>query len=436
MASVFARAGYLLLALGAAAFVLGAACGRGPVGDDQVTVHLELVPEAERPEFLLLSWFDDRGIRFENQRVPAAGQLPPEGRRLGTVMVVLDPAGGSERRVVVRGLRGQSVVCEAAARIPLPAEKAVTINLRSGRRSDTDGDGVPDEIDNCPGIFNPAQQPCLPASDGGVDTAGPHTDGSQPDTNPDRQPEGQPDTALQTDAAADVPSDSAPDMGASEVAGPPADSSPDGPAEGGLPTCVPEISWEADFDRDPTQLDLDQDGVKDWMIRGGGIFPAAELEGGLWRASGGKPLDTNPKNDFARRTLVFVRFQSTDVVRDGALGPLFWINLDGSAPRYAALLAGLKHEAAGGQTLTLFGIEAGQQKSLATFSGFPDRLIEIHLDIDPPARSVDLWVEGVYRGRYGIPNSGAPNGNAWATLYNEGGPAAYDHVRVQICRPP
>jgi hypothetical protein len=82
-------------------------------------------------------------------------------------------------------------------------------------------------------------------------------------------------------------------------------------------------SWVFAFSSDPTVYDGNGDGIFDWTVRGGGVFPSSELDGGAWWSAMGTPLDTRPLDDFSKRVIVDVRFLSTAVV-GGARGRPGW----------------------------------------------------------------------------------------------------------------
>src|SRR5271166_3476781 len=93
------------------------------------------------------------------------------------------------------------------------------------------------------------------------------------------------------------------------------DAAPDAPPEGGYPypSCAATRVWSLVLDVDPTQLSWSGDGGPQWVLRAGGAFPVAELDGGVWTSAGGPVLDTRPLDPFPSRTLVDVRMRSLAV---------------------------------------------------------------------------------------------------------------------------
>ena len=115
-------------------------------------------------------------------------------------MLYPDPGQASELRIQARALQGTTVVGEGVTKavVVVGAQTSALVTLQPGAMLDTDGDGVPDAIDNCPQLPNPDQGPCQ-AGDGGLD-AGPDAprdasgdgpplpDGPALDSSPDSPP--------------------------------------------------------------------------------------------------------------------------------------------------------------------------------------------------------------------------------------------------------
>jgi hypothetical protein len=192
--------------------------------------------------------------------------------------------------------------------------------------------------------------------------------------------------------------------------------------------------WALGFDSDPTQIDRDGDGVLDWVVRGGGAFPSAELRGGVWSSPSQTVLDSRPMDDFASRTVVDVRMRSVGVPTS-AYGAVFWINLNEGGSAFSALFVNVSLQAGGGQTLSLYGKKGNTEASLASFPDLPETMMDIHLDIDPGALTVALSANGAPLGRYAIPVTGAPNADHFATLLAWSGSAEFDSVRMERCPP-
>ncbi|MFZ5788096.1 MAG: DUF2341 domain-containing protein, partial [Acidobacteriota bacterium] len=142
--------------------------------DAPSTIILEIRAEAGVMPLdeIRLSVLVPSGVAVSAQRLPAAGapSLPGE--------VVLYPKESGVVRLWARGLRGGASVGDGATQATAEPGKQVraTLTLKAGALPDTDRDGIPDAVDNCPAIANPSQGACpgqgdLPRPDRGLDVA-------------------------------------------------------------------------------------------------------------------------------------------------------------------------------------------------------------------------------------------------------------------------
>jgi hypothetical protein len=217
-----------------------------------------------------------------------------------------------------------------------------------------------------------------------------------------------------------------------------ADAESDAEAEseeaGGPPSCVARKRWAFGFDSDPTLYDGDHDGVYDWVARNT-VFPTTELDAGVWRSASPVALDTRPLDDFDGRVLVDVRMASRTVPPSNR-GAVFWINLDENAAAFSALFASLALQVDGSQTLTMFGKSSGSiETELGAFAGLPAGFIDLHLDVDPAARTVAVWISGSLQGQLTFPATDVPNGDRFATLISWSGVSEFDSVDIRRCEP-
>jgi hypothetical protein len=237
---VSSRRVLLLLAL--------AGCGsRAPEPAARLLVVFELAAPAPAPEFLRVTWVGDEMV-FKTGRVPASGKLAVHGTQLGTFEIGVRQT-GTVRTVVAQGVVGDTVVVEGAGRTVTPVEAGqdnkIIVRLLTGRLSDDDGDGVPDSVDNCPAVPNPAQGRC-------ADAAAP-----PPDARP-----ANPDAAIDraADAAAIPDGPPAPSDARADVPLPPADLPPALTARGGHCTidqeCESDHCAEGRAGRFCTDLDM------------------------------------------------------------------------------------------------------------------------------------------------------------------------------------
>jgi hypothetical protein len=259
------------------------------------------------------------------------------------------------------------------------------------------------------------------------------------DAHHEQSPESGPEASI-LDGARDAssPVDAMSDIRSPPDVGPPAtDSAPPvdaHAADSGSLACDNPKVWILGFDSDPTLVDSDHDGVFDWVVRNATTFPVAELSAGIWHSTTGIVLDSRPMDPFSSRTVVDVRMQSLSVPASGR-GAVFWVNLNENQPAFSALFVNVMLEAGGGQTLALYGKVGTTETVLASFTNLPEAMVDIHLDIDPVTLSVALVANGVARGSYAIPVTGAPNTDHFATVLAWDGTADFDFVRIQRCPP-
>lgn len=252
--------------LGRLLFVALAGCLFGCGGGDLsgVLVVIDTAPEAPRPSEVRLTWIDDED-RLLLQDRPVLSRIPETGERLGTVFVETSPRDKGERRIVVLGVAGGSVVSHGLGRARLVPGTRVSVPVRlvPGVPVDQDGDQIPDELQRPGEGFDAGSSGSEVASplplDGGVradvepgrdvgivDRSGPMIDAA-----PGR------DVSVPLDGAADVSADG---PGGVTLDGP-ADVTPDG-SEGVLldgpavdaPLGPPDVSADVDSPDLPTPM--------------------------------------------------------------------------------------------------------------------------------------------------------------------------------------
>ncbi len=110
----------------------------------------------------LRAWvYDDTGVLFSSVRFPSQGTLPLAASHTGTVLVQPGASSGPLRIHLrgflfgVRRLDGVLVVARTSL-----GQAAVEVAMGTAVPPDGDGDDVPDAIDDCPLVANPAQQAC------------------------------------------------------------------------------------------------------------------------------------------------------------------------------------------------------------------------------------------------------------------------------------
>jgi hypothetical protein len=176
-------------------------------------LEVKLASGAQTPEEVRVFVYDDTGVLWSDVRVPAQGSLVPQSAtELGTILIQPGVTVG-ELRVDLHGLSSGALVEEGTLKVSAASATGGTfdVTLAATLLADSDGDGVPDPIDDCPSVPDAQQMGC--SLDGGaIDAAigrrdaaadmGPDGAGGRPDAG--RPDAGRPD-AGRLDAGRDVP---------------------------------------------------------------------------------------------------------------------------------------------------------------------------------------------------------------------------------------
>ena len=146
-----------------------ASCSNSP---SRVRIQIKLAPDAQAMSAgpALLDLYNGKGRIFQNQTL--SGKLPGD-----VVVLVNDDV--TDVRAFVRVVTNAAGTAAGTGAVTITRGKEVTlaITLSTAPLADTDMDGVPDVIDDCPGTYDPTQQfGCAGADmampfgdDGGVD---------------------------------------------------------------------------------------------------------------------------------------------------------------------------------------------------------------------------------------------------------------------------
>lgn len=185
--------------------------------------------------------------------------------------------------------------------------------------------------------------------------------------------------------------------------------------------------WEADFSANPTMLDLNADGVGDWVRRDGQPFNAATLSGGVWDVDA--TLDSQPNCDFTALTTIDLRLRNTSTTGDPVV---FGLNVDWVGSNVAPLLIKLQRKADGTQTLRLYGQrDAATEVKLGAAAGLQD-FVTVRLLIDPGRNSVNLRVNGSEVGTFAYYTFSAASYNHFASLLANTTGLDVDYVRIRV----
>jgi len=200
--------------------------------------------------------------------------------------------------------------------------------------------------------------------------------------------------------------------------------------------CATQTVWLADFSADPTTVNGNGDGTNDWAMRDMGTLPGT-LASGVWTEPGTptRPLDSQPKQDFATPTRVDVRMRNS--TRTGNYGAVFWINVDYTTTTFAPLYVNAQRLTNGaGHEVTLYGkTDAATSVVLVQATLIPFDFVDVSLDIRPATNTVTVAFNGVSVDRTYTEIPRAGNDDRWATVLAWGADADFDLVRVEVCDP-
>lgn len=185
--------------------------------------------------------------------------------------------------------------------------------------------------------------------------------------------------------------------------------------------------WELDFDRNPTTVDLNGDGLGDWAVDSGAAFAVNSLSGGVWQPT--QTIQTQPESDFTGLTTIELRCRA---VSGGGHGAVMAINADRHGGQSVQLLSALTLQGDGTQLLRIFRVTSGgEMPLLAMVGGLPGGMIDLRLMIDPPSATFNLNINDTDRGSFSYVRDaivGRP-GRVWLSAV--GASAAFDYVRIR-----
>jgi hypothetical protein len=197
------------------------------------------------------------------------------------------------------------------------------------------------------------------------------------------------------------------------------------------PPNAPEVLsalWEADFEADPTKVDLNADDVPDWRVGDGSAFDTGKLSGGVFQAS--LTLETNPDYQFTELTAVDLRLR--DTLADGQSGGIR-LRVDRTGDTYAYIKADINKLADGTQTLSIWTYDPGGVfGAVYTGTGLSTEFVDVRLLVDPGQNTVNVRVDGQDRGtyRYGRITAVSPH-ICWLYETAPGSGVEFDHVTIR-----
>ena len=188
------------------ATALACRSGKTVPEDGAVLLHVKCAAGAPLPDELFAWVYDDAGRLWEGVRIPAEGPLVASGREdLGTILIQPGAIQG-RLRVHLRAFAAGARIMDGVLVIESLSggDRIHDLVLEATLPVDEDGDDVPDAIDDCPAMGNPAQGGC----------PGPGEPDAGPDAGADTESDGPVDSAPQ------APEASGSDGGDARVGGP------------------------------------------------------------------------------------------------------------------------------------------------------------------------------------------------------------------------
>lgn len=186
--------------------------------------------------------------------------------------------------------------------------------------------------------------------------------------------------------------------------------------------------WRADFDTNPTTIDMTRDGASDWIMAGGGSFNTGTLVDGLWQANGW--LESRPKNNFTTITTVEARCRNTSV---GGNGAELRIQVDRQGGSHAPIIVRVQRQADGTQTLSLFGKSNNTTEvKLLERKNLSSDFVRYRLTLLPVQNLVNLKINDQDEGTFTY-SLYAPSGDdRFLTFSAHTSTAEYDYVELRV----
>ena len=186
--------------------------------------------------------------------------------------------------------------------------------------------------------------------------------------------------------------------------------------------------WEADFNADPTLINLNTTGPVDWTATGS--FDATKLNNGQWWVDA--ELRTHPSNLFTGLTTVEARFR--DTAFEGEYGGLK-IRVDRSGSTYAHIWVEAEMQSDNTQTLVVKTHDAGLNfVAVVTETGLPDDYIDLRILVDPVLDTFNVQINGLDRGTCQYTRNFTPATPQVIEVFESASTSGlrFDHVRVRL----
>jgi hypothetical protein len=146
------------------ALTLAIACrsGRSVPEEGSALIRVSCTDGVSTSDELRVWAYDDKGMLWDGARVPEQGALASKSStNLGTILIAPGAIQGA-LRIHVRAFAAGNRLADGMLSIPslTGSERTYDLRLEPTVPTDSDGDDVPDGIDDCPDVANPSQGGC------------------------------------------------------------------------------------------------------------------------------------------------------------------------------------------------------------------------------------------------------------------------------------
>lgn len=163
----------------------------------------------------------------------------------------------------------------------------------------------------------------------------------------------------------------------------------------------PTVRWRADFNSDPTKLDINADGTPDWNLSLGTKDIQEYLDDGVFANADRTQLRTQPLPVTPRRVSVSYAFSNSQPLDPAGFGAELWVNIDLNNGRFIHLFTFLQRQQDGTQRLLLYTKNDDSSRVLLhQLDGLPLGMIKVDMLVDREIGMVSLQINGVEQGSF------------------------------------
>lgn len=189
--------------------------------------------------------------------------------------------------------------------------------------------------------------------------------------------------------------------------------------------------WTAEFDNDPTAMDMNNDAKPDWAMSYGTSFDTGSLSAGVWQVN--DFLRVFPDDDFDQITTVDLRWRDASTAAGGGA---FHISLDWAGGVPAQLTARITLEPDNTQTFTItHHTSPTTSETMYRQTGLSSGFMDLRLILDATTDIARIIINGEDRGGFGYRQFNTPSAAGHYAELSGGGGAQTDHLRIGVTNP-